>query len=139
MIHQLHAPAKQSGTPAPCAAAPPLGCWGTKRIKESLRDLLFLPSNPLRLRSHPACSASAHRFGELNLTHKSHRNSLSQEQLEDFHLNSEPRHGVARCLADGGEQSISCTFGIVPFESNTDRPHSGFCVINSHVIAGRPI
>jgi hypothetical protein len=30
--------------------------------------------------------------------------------------------GVARCLADGGEQSISCTFGIAPFEFNTDRP-----------------
>lgn len=91
MMKQLTAPAKQSRTRAPCAAGPQLGCPGAKKIKESLRDLFFLPSNPLRLRSHPACSASAHQT-PINLFDDSHRKRLAQNRLEKFHLNFEPRH-----------------------------------------------
>ena len=71
MSNQFHTPAKQSGTRAPYAAAPPFGCWGAKRMKESLRDQFLLPSNPLRLRSHPACSAFVHQFGRFNFTRDS--------------------------------------------------------------------
>lgn len=95
-MSQLHAPAKQSGTRAPYAAAPLLGCRGARQIKESLRDLFLLPSNPLRLRSHPACFASAYQLCGTKPTCTSHRKRLTQTRHYRFHLNSAPRQEQIR-------------------------------------------
>ena len=91
-MKQLRAPANQSGTRAPYAAAPLLGCREARQIKESLRDLSLLPSSPLRLRSHPACFASAYQLCGSKPTCTSRRKRLTQTRYYRFHLNSDPRH-----------------------------------------------
>jgi hypothetical protein len=76
-------------------------------MKESLRDQFLLPSNPLQLRSHPACSAFAHQIGKIKFTQNSHRNGLSQNRLQDFHLNSAPRQQRRPKVVDS-RRSLAC-------------------------------